>query len=96
MFHNIKFFTLCKRLIIIYLNLIRACEEKKKRAALPHGRSALDLSLLSTKKNLYEESQKDTGGYCGTDDSGYVRAHGMHEQVVARGVFQADDLRDTR
>lgn len=31
---------------------------------------------------LSEESQQDTGGNGRTDNTGHVRAHGMHEQVI--------------
>ena len=37
---------------------------------------------------LAEESEEDTCCYGGTDDSGYVGSHGMHEEVVVGVGFQ--------
>ena len=45
-------------------------------------------------KALYQESKQDTGCNGRTDDARHVRAHGMHQQIVGRVVFQADNLRD--
>ena len=43
-------------------------------------------------QGLSQEAQQDTGRDGGADDTGYVRAHGMHEQVVVLVEFTADDL----
>ena len=45
--------------------------------------------------SLYQEAQQDTGSYSRTDHTGYVRAHGVHQQVIARIVFQTNDLGNT-
>ena len=41
---------------------------------------------------LSKESQQDTGSYGRADHSGYVRSHGVHEQVVARVAFETYGL----
>lgn len=43
---------------------------------------------------LGEEAEEDTGGHGGTDYTGNVRAHGVHEQVVGGVVFQAEVVGD--
>lgn len=44
---------------------------------------------------LSEEAEEDTGGNCTTDNSGYVRAHCMHEEVVPLVIPETLDIRDT-
>ena len=45
--------------------------------------------------SLYQEAQQDTGSYSRTDHTGYVRTHGVHQQVIARIVFHTNDLGNT-
>lgn len=46
--------------------------------------------VLGEMFGLGEESEEHTGGNCGADNSGNVRTHGVHEQVVAGVVFEAE------
>lgn len=43
---------------------------------------------------LHEESEQYTGCYGRSDDTGYVRPHGVHEEIVVRIVFAAYIVRD--
>ena len=45
---------------------------------------------------LPEETEEDSGGDGGADDSGDVRSHRVHQKVVVRVELPADDLGDTR
>ena len=41
---------------------------------------------------LHQEAQQNTGSYSRTDDACNVGTHGMHQQIVGRVIFQADNL----
>ena len=43
---------------------------------------------------LTEETEKDTSGHGGADNSRHIRPHGVHQQVVARVELAADNLGD--
>ena len=56
------------------------------------GMSGDRLSFMNM-VTLAQEAQKDTGSHGGTDDSGDIRTHGMHQQVIARVELPAHSLR---
>lgn len=42
-----------------------------------------------------KEAEQHTGCNCRTDHTGHIRAHGVHQQVVGRIVFQTEVVGDT-
>ena len=44
---------------------------------------------------LSEETEQDTCRYRRADDTGYIRSHGVHQEVVVLVEFAADILGDT-
>lgn len=51
--------------------------------------------LMSYGNGLAEESEQDTGSDGGSDDSGYVRCHSVHQKVVGRIDFASYHFRYT-
>ena len=53
------------------------------------------ISKYNKKPFLSEESQQYSSRHGGSDDTRDIRSHGVHEQVVARIEFPADNLGDS-
>ena len=51
-------------------------------------------TVLTTHTVLTEEAQQHAGSHCRTDNTGHIRPHGVHEQVVFGIVLQTEILRD--